>query len=113
MIELECAIIDHRQPLVFLFQGWCFYSAKRVRPLHGRVRLRRTDGDGRPDLMVLQAQARESLLLFLNEGDGKFRRQLIYQRPPSWGHSGFELADFNRDGAADANQWSLGVRYKF
>ncbi|MEN9602273.1 MAG: hypothetical protein RIS56_1879 [Verrucomicrobiota bacterium] len=66
-----------------------------------RCEIRDFNGDGRPDLMVLQAQARESLLLFLNEGDGKFRRQLIYQRPPSWGHSGFELADFNRDGLPD------------
>ena len=66
-----------------------------------RCEIRDFNGDGRPDLMVLQAQARESLLLFLNEGGGKFRRQLIYQRPPSWGHSGFELADFNRDGLPD------------
>ena len=66
-----------------------------------RCEIRDFNGDGRLDLMVLQAQARESLLLFLNEGGGKFRRQLVYQRPPSWGHSGFELADFNRDGLPD------------
>ena len=66
-----------------------------------RCEIRDFNGDGRPDLMVLQAQARESLLLFLNEGGGRFRRQLVYQRPPSWGHSGFELADFNRDGLPD------------
>jgi len=66
-----------------------------------RSEIRDFNGDGRPDLMVLQAQARESLWLFLNDGGGKFRRQLVYQRPPSWGHSGFELADFNRDGLPD------------
>jgi len=66
-----------------------------------RCEIRDFNADGRPDLMVLQAQARESLLLFVNEGGGKFRRQLVYQRPPSWGHSGFELADFNRDGLPD------------
>lgn len=66
-----------------------------------RVEIRDFDGDGRPDLMVLQAQARESLLLFRNEGGGRFRRQLVFQRPPSWGHSGFELADFDRDGLPD------------
>ena len=66
-----------------------------------RSEIRDFNGDGRPDLMVLQAQARESLLLFLNEGGGRFRRQVVYQRPPSWGHSGFELADFNHDGLPD------------
>ena len=66
-----------------------------------RCEIRDFNADGRPDLMVLQAQARESLLLFLNEGEGRFRRQVVYQRPPSWGHSGFEIADFNRDGLPD------------
>ena len=66
-----------------------------------RTEIRDFNGDGRPDLMVLQAQARESLLLFLNNGGGRFRRQLVFQRPPSWGHSGFELADVNRDGLPD------------
>ena len=79
------------------------FTERVILPEPGCLRCEILDfnGDGRPDLMVLQAQARESLLLFLNEGDGKFRRQLVYQRPPSWGHSGFELADFNRDGLPD------------
>jgi hypothetical protein len=66
-----------------------------------RCEIRDLTGDGRPDLAVLQAQWKESFLVFVNEGDGRFRRQLIFQRPPSWGHSSFEFADFNGDGEPD------------
>lgn len=66
-----------------------------------RCDIRDLTGDGRPDLVVLQAQARESLLVFVNEGAGKFRKEVLFQRPPSWGHSGFSFADFNGDGQPD------------
>jgi hypothetical protein len=66
-----------------------------------RCEVRDLNGDGRPDLLVLQAQARESMLLFLNDGGGKFTKSTVFQRRPSWGHSGFELADFNGDGLPD------------
>jgi len=57
--------------------------------------------DGRPDLAVLFAQALESLFIFINDGRGGFSQHLAFQRQPSWGHSGFELADFNGDGLKD------------
>lgn len=66
-----------------------------------RCEIRDLNDDGRPDLAVLQAQAKESFLIFYNEGGGKFKKQVVYQRPPGWGHSGFELADFNGDGRTD------------
>jgi hypothetical protein len=31
------------------------------------------NGDGRPDILVMMAQAREGVYLFLNEGQAKFR----------------------------------------
>jgi FG-GAP-like repeat len=57
--------------------------------------------DGRPDLAVLQAQAKETFHIFVNEGGGRFSDHVIFQRPPSWGHSGFDLADFDGDGEPD------------
>lgn len=66
-----------------------------------RCEIRDLNGDGRLDLALLQAQARESFHIFLNDGRGGFTRQLVFQRPPSWGHSGFEFADFNGDGQPD------------
>jgi len=63
--------------------------------------VRDLNGDGRPDLAVLQAQARERLLFFINEGRGAFRTHTVFHRDPSWGHSGFCFADFNGDGNDD------------
>ncbi len=57
--------------------------------------------DGHADLAVLVAQALESMLVFLGDGKGHFTQRVLFQRQPSWGHSGFELADFNRDGLMD------------
>ncbi len=59
------------------------------------------DGDGHLDLVVLFAQALETLVLFSGDGRGGFTRHTLLQKPPSWGHSGFELADFNGDGRLD------------
>lgn len=58
-------------------------------------------GDGRPDIFVMMAQAREGLWLFVNEGGGRFRQEALLEFPPTWGLAGFELADFNRDGRVD------------
>jgi hypothetical protein len=59
------------------------------------------NGDGHPDLAVLVAQALESMFIFTGDGKGHFTKHLIFQKQPSWGHSGFELADFNGDGLID------------
>jgi hypothetical protein len=59
------------------------------------------NNDGHQDLAVLLAQAEESMFLFTGDGQGHFTKHLIFQKPPSWGHSGFELADFNQDGLMD------------
>lgn len=59
------------------------------------------DGDGKTDLLVLFAQWTESLVLYRGDGRGGFERRLLIQRPPSWGHSSFDLADFDGDGRPD------------
>jgi len=59
------------------------------------------DNDGHLDLAVLVAQALESMFIFTGDGKGHFTKHLIFQKQPSWGHSGFELADFNKDGLMD------------
>ncbi len=58
--------------------------------------------DGRMDLAVLVAQEQESLYLLINEGRGQFStNHIVFTRPPVYGHTGFELADFNQDGQPD------------
>lgn len=57
--------------------------------------------DGRPDIMVMMAQAREGIYLFENKGQGEFDLTSVVEQVPSWGYSYFELADFNHDGFMD------------
>jgi len=59
------------------------------------------NNDGHLDLAVLVAQALESMFVFTGDGKGHFTKNLIFQKQPSWGHSGFELVDFNKDGLLD------------
>ncbi|HKS37458.1 MAG TPA: FG-GAP-like repeat-containing protein [Verrucomicrobiae bacterium] len=59
------------------------------------------NGDGNRDLVVLVAQAEESVLIYINDGRGRFTKHRVFQRQPSWGHSGLELADFDGDGQMD------------
>ncbi len=63
--------------------------------------VRDINNDGHLDLAVLVAQALESMFIFTGDGKGHFAKNLIFQKQPSWGHSGFELADFNKDGLLD------------
>jgi hypothetical protein len=59
------------------------------------------NGDGKPDIWVLFAQAREGISLFINQGGGHFEEKRILQFPPIYGSSNFSLADINQDGKED------------
>lgn len=56
------------------------------------------DGDGRTDLLVLRAQAREGLSVLLNDGSGGFSPRHLLDFPPTWGTVAMELADVDGDG---------------
>ncbi|MEO6637387.1 MAG: VCBS repeat-containing protein [Ginsengibacter sp.] len=57
--------------------------------------------DGLPDIWVLFAQGDECVVLFTNQGNGKFSEEKVLRFPPSYGSSYFELDDFNNDGYPD------------
>jgi hypothetical protein len=60
------------------------------------------NGDGRPDFVACISQEHETVVAFLNEGDGKFRKETIYTAPhPTYGSNGIVLADLNMDGKID------------
>jgi hypothetical protein len=58
--------------------------------------------DGRPDFVALISQEHETIVAFLNEGNGRFRQETIYAAPhPAYGSSGIQLVDLNGDGKLD------------
>ena len=59
------------------------------------------NGDGIPDIAALFAQEMESLIIFINDGHGNFSHHPVFQKQPIYGHTSFELADFNHDGKPD------------
>ncbi len=71
---------------------------------HGSIHVPVVDlnGDGRPDFVALISQEFETVVAFLNEGGGKFRKETIYEGPhPGYGSSGIQLVDMNGDGEID------------
>jgi hypothetical protein len=71
---------------------------------HGTIHVPVTDldGDGRPDFVALISQEHETVVAFMNEGGGKFRKQTLYAAShPGYGSSGIQLVDFNKDGKVD------------
>ncbi|MSU63070.1 MAG: VCBS repeat-containing protein [Pedosphaera sp.] len=66
-----------------------------------KIEIQDFNKDGRPDIAVLIAQELESLLIFTNEGNGKFTSKLVFQKHPLYGHTYFETFDFNGDGKLD------------
>ncbi len=71
---------------------------------HGVIHIPIADfnGDGHLDFASLISQEHESIELFLNRGDGTFRRQKIFSaNNPVWGSTGIDLHDLDHDGDLD------------
>ncbi len=68
-----------------------------------RFEIRDMTGDGAPDIVALFAQADERIVLFENDGAGRFggRQRVLARFPPVYGSMYFTLADFNGDGKPD------------
>ncbi len=59
-------------------------------------------GDGYPDIVALFAQGDERIVLFANDGNGKFGEHRVLARfPPVYGSMHFAMHDFNGDGKLD------------
>ncbi len=75
-----------------------------VDPRHGTIHVHVTDvnHDQRPDFVALISQEFETVVAFVNEGGFQFRPEVIMEpRDPSFGSSGIELTDIDRDGDQD------------
>ncbi len=58
-------------------------------------------GDGKPDVLALFAQGLEGISLFVNEGGGEFREEVLLSFSPVYGSSYVSAVDFDRDGDLD------------
>ncbi len=80
------------------------YEQEVVDPRHGASHVRPIDwdGDGDLDFVALITQEYETVELFLNDGDGRFRRETLFvANDPAFGGSGIELVDLDADGDMD------------
>jgi hypothetical protein len=80
------------------------FELEEVDPRHGTIHVPPTDwnGDGHLDFVALISQEHEVVETFLNDGTGKFRSERVFSADePSWGSSGIQLVDLDRDGDLD------------
>ncbi len=59
------------------------------------------NGDGKKDIMVLTAQGRNDLVLYLNGGNRTFKAITILKDHAGFGYQNFTLSDLNKDGDPD------------
>jgi hypothetical protein len=95
IIYLENQTTDWNQPR---------FVPRTLDPRHGGIHVPIADlnGDGKPDFVALISQEHETIVAFLNEGNGQFRKETIWTAPhPAYGSSGIQLVDMNGDGELD------------
>jgi hypothetical protein len=60
------------------------------------------NGDGKPDFVALISQEFETVVAFLNDGNGQFKKKTIYTGPhPAFGSTGIQVVDLDGDGRLD------------
>jgi len=115
---LICGFGNHSGKLFWLdgFQPDKEHVLKAL-PGARRAEIRDMNGDKKPDVVALMAQAWEQVSVFYNRGDGQFKEKVLLQFPPSYGMSYFEMVDFNKDGFQDilltnGDNWDLSPVHK-
>ena len=79
------------------------YEEHVLVPRAGGVKAQAVDfnGDGLLDIAVLVSEAREAFYIFVNQGNNEFERHDVFETQPAYGHTYFELQDFDDDGLLD------------
>ena len=79
------------------------YKEHVLHPKSGALKteLHDLDQDGDLDVVTLISQAEESLFIHWNDGAGGFTSERVFQHQPAFGHSYFEMLDFDGDGDLD------------
>jgi hypothetical protein len=102
---LICEFGNNRGRLALYKYDGSRYERQVLDPSSGAIRfeIRDMTGDGAPDIVALFAQGDERIVLFENDGRGKFsgRQRILARFPPVYGSMYFSMHDFNGDGSMD------------
>jgi len=102
---LICEFGDNRGRLALYRYDGSTYQRQVLDASPGAIRfeIRDMTGDGHPDIVTLFAQGDERIVLFENDGKGRFsgRQRVLARFPPVYGSMHFSMHDFNGDGSMD------------
>lgn len=93
----------HNTGKLFWYENFDVEKEHVLKEVPGARKVEITDlnNDGKPDIVVLMAQAYEQVSIFFNKGDNVFEEKVVLEFPPVYGVSYLELVDFNNDGYQD------------
>jgi len=101
---LICEFGDNRGRLALYRATDTGFERRVLDATPGAIRLELHDltGDGRPDIVALFGQGDERIVLYPNDGTGRFpERRVLARFPPVYGSMYFTMRDFNGDSALD------------
>jgi hypothetical protein len=102
---LICEYGNNRGRLALYRRRGARYERQVLHSLPGAIRfeIRDMTSDGAVDIVALFAQGDERIVLFENDGRGRFsdRPRVLARFPPVYGSMYFSMHDFNGDGSAD------------
>jgi hypothetical protein len=72
-------------------------------PLAGAIKcyVKDMDGDGKKDIVAMFSQGDESVYIFYQKDNLKFKAQRVLRFPPNYGTTDMTLVDYNHDGLTD------------
>ena len=79
------------------------YGEQVLLPLAGAVKcyVKDMDGDGKKDIVAMFSQGDESVWIFYQKDNLKFKAKRVLRFPPNYGTTDMVLVDYNHDGLTD------------
>ena len=79
------------------------YTEDVLLPLAGAIKcfVQDMDGDGKKDIIAMFSQGDESVYIFYQKDNLKFRAKRVLRFPPDYGTTDLVLTDYNHDGQTD------------
>ncbi len=79
------------------------YQEQVLLPLAGAIKcyIKDMDGDGKKDIVAMFSQGDESVWIFYQKDNLKFKAKKVLRFPPNYGTTDMVLVDYNHDGLTD------------